>query len=44
MVENKKVLLEKVDIVRNMVDSLKKYMRTKKFWGKEEMVIPSLSW
>jgi len=35
MVENKKVLLEKVDTLQNVIDSLTKSMSTEKFLGVE---------
>jgi hypothetical protein len=43
MVEDKKVLLEKVDTLKNVVDSLTKSMSTKKFsWCRETMGIVAL--
>ena len=43
MVESKKVLLEKVDDLDNVADSLTKFVSTKKFsWCREAMVISSL--
>jgi hypothetical protein len=43
MVERKKVLLEKVDTLENIVDSLTKSMSVVKFsWCREEMGIVSL--
>ena len=43
MVENKKVLLEKVDTLKNVVDSLTKSMSTKKFsWCREGMGLATL--
>ena len=43
MVESKKVLLEKVDTLDNVADSLTKSMSTEKFsWCKVEMGIFSL--
>lgn len=44
MVENKKALLVKVDIVDNMVDSLTKFVSTTKFsWCREVTGITTLS-
>ena len=44
MVEEKKVLLWKVDTLKNFVNSLIKFDSTKKFsWCKEEMAIASLN-
>jgi hypothetical protein len=43
VVENKKVLLEKVDTLKNVADSLTKFVRTNKFsWCRETMGIASL--
>jgi hypothetical protein len=43
MVEEKKVLLMKVDTLKNVVDSLKKYVSTKKFsWCRGSMGIVAL--
>jgi hypothetical protein len=43
MVEGKKVLLEKVDTLKNVADSLTKSMITEKFsWCRETMSIASL--
>ena len=43
MVEEKKVLLEKVDILKNVADSLTKSMSTEKFyWCRVKMGIFSL--
>jgi hypothetical protein len=43
MVEEKKVLLEKVDTLKNVVDSLTKSVRTDKFsWCREKMGIASM--
>jgi hypothetical protein len=43
MVEDKKVLLEKVDTLKNVVDSLTKSVSTEKFsWCRETMGIASL--
>jgi hypothetical protein len=43
MVEDKKVLLEKVDTLNNVVDSLTKYVSNEKFsWCRETMGITSL--
>jgi hypothetical protein len=43
MVERKKVLLEKVDTLQNVVDSLTKSMSTEKFsWCREAMGIHAL--
>ena len=43
MVEDKKVLLEKVDTVKNVADSLTKSISTEKFsWCREYMGIASL--
>ena len=43
MVENKKVLLEKVDTLKNVAYSLMKFMSTKKFsWRREGMGIVTL--
>ena len=43
MVESKKVLLEKVEILDNVADSLKKSMSTEKFsWCRATMSISSL--
>jgi hypothetical protein len=42
IVEIKKVLLEKVDTLDNVADSLTKYVRTKKFsWFRETIGISS---
>ena len=44
MVEDKKVLLEKVDIVKNVVDSITNSISTKKFsWCRESMGIDALN-
>ena len=44
MVEEKKVLLEKGDIVKNVVDSLTKSVSTKKFsWCRESMGIDAMN-
>ena len=44
MVEDKKVLLEKVDTVKNVVDSLTNYVSIEKFsWCRETMGITSLN-
>jgi hypothetical protein len=43
VVENKKVLLEKVDTLKNVADSLTKFVSTEKFsWCRETMGIASL--
>jgi hypothetical protein len=43
MVEDKKVLLKKVDTFRNVADSLTNYMSTKNFsWCREAMGIVAL--
>jgi hypothetical protein len=43
MVEEKKVLLEKVDILKNVADSLKNSMSTEKFsWCRVTMGIAAL--
>jgi hypothetical protein len=43
MVENKKVLLEKVDTLENVVDSLKKHLVIENlYWCREAMGIFSL--
>jgi hypothetical protein len=43
MVEEKKVLLEKVDTLKNVADSLTKFVSTEKFsWCRVEMGIPAL--
>jgi hypothetical protein len=43
MVEEKKVLLMKVDTLKNVVDSLKQYVSTEKFyWCRGSMGIVSL--
>jgi hypothetical protein len=43
MVEDKKVLLEKVDALKNVADSLTKFVNLEKFsWCKEMMGITSL--
>jgi len=43
MVEDKKVLLVKVDTLRNNVDALKKYVSSEKFfWCRETMGIAGL--
>jgi hypothetical protein len=43
MVEKKKVLLEKVDALKNVVDSLEKFISTKKLsWCRVTMGIASL--
>ena len=44
MVEDKKVMLEKVDIMKNVADSLTKSVNTKNFyWCRESMAIDSLN-
>ena len=44
MVEDKKVLLEKVDTLKNVVDSLTKFVSTNKVsWCRESMGINSLN-
>ena len=44
MVEDKKVLLEKVDTVKNVADSLTKFVSTEKFsWCRESMGIAALN-
>ena len=44
MVEDKKVLLEKVDTVKNVADSLTKSVSTEKFsWCREYMGIDALN-
>ena len=44
MVEDKKVLLEKVDTMKNFADSLTKFVSTEKFsWCRETMGITSLN-
>ena len=44
MVEDKKALLEKVDIVKNFADSLTKFVSTEKFsWCRESMGIDALN-
>ena len=44
MVEDKKVLLEKVDTLENVANSLKKYVNTEKFsWCRESMGIDALN-
>ena len=44
MVEEKKVLLENVDTVKNVADSLTKFVSTKKFsWCRESMGIDALN-
>ena len=44
MVEDKKVLLEKVDTVKNVVDSLTNYVSIEKFsWCRESMGIDALN-
>ena len=45
MVESKKVLLEKVDTLENVSDSLTKYVSTKKFcWCKAAIGISTLDY
>jgi hypothetical protein len=45
MVEEKKMLLVKVDTLENVVDSLKKYVSTEKFsWCRESMGISTLDY
>ena len=44
MVENKKVFLEKVDTVKNVANSLTKFVSTEKFsWCRESMGIAALN-
>ena len=44
MVEEKKVLPEKVDTMKNVADSLTKYVSTKKFsWCREYMGIVAMN-
>ena len=44
MVEDKKVLLENVDTLKNIVESLTKFVSTKKFsWCRESMGIDALN-
>jgi len=43
MIEDKKVLLVKVDTLKNIADALTKYVSSKKFsWCRETMGIPGL--
>ena len=43
MIEDKKVLLVKVDTLKNTVDALTKYVSSEKFsWSRETMVISGL--